>query len=266
MGYQMQNPVPNHFTLESDTIKLEPSPIESPLSSLVQTLPARLPSISAWYDDSSNTRRPSTTSLASSWALISEPQSPVDPIGDLSLHERATRRLSQLSGHFPSPYPSPGSTPGPEEHIVMKSKTKAKTRSVRGVTQTSDDASKKDLTSEEVTRMKVKATREQEARLEQSQSLARAWQECLITNPNFIREGVTRDGRRGLRQLKRNNINERIEKPNEVNKDQLTDLNTMCHRQLREINIRQIENHRLRGRYAEASALERELRGVGTHL
>lgn len=118
--------------------------------------------------------------------------------------------------------------------------------------------------------MEAKANREKDARFEQSQSLARAWQECLITNPNFIREGVTRDGRRGLRQLKSNNIDERIKEaghtPNEINKDQLVDLQTTIHRQHREMIIRQIENHRLRGRYSEASELERELKGVGTHL
>jgi hypothetical protein len=193
----------------------------------------------------------------------------VDAIGDLDQHERGLRALHRLNQSpvqmITSPYPSPGSTPGPEDHVVQKSKTKAKTRSVRGVAHASD-ASNKDLTPEEKERMKAKAEREINARFEQSLSLARAWQELLITNSDFIREGVTKDGKKGLRRLKSNNIDERIKGANEINKDQVVDLHTICHRQLREMNIRQIENHRRKGRYDEALELERELRGVGTHL
>ncbi|OAG07244.1 uncharacterized protein CC84DRAFT_1175092 [Paraphaeosphaeria sporulosa] len=278
MGYQMQNPAPHHFKLENDTIKLEPSPIDSPLSSLSQTLPGPLPSISAWYDDNNSTRRSSTSSL-SSCTLISELPSPVNPIGDLALNERASRRLSQLFGQlqppaaapstarstcdFISPYSSPGSTPGPENHVVRKSKAKAKTRAVRGVAKAADDLEPKPV---ELAQKEAKALREQDARFDQSVSHADLWQECKKTNPNFIREGVTRDGRRGLRQLKKNNIDHRIDRPNEINKEHLIDLSTICHRQFREIIIGEMNNHRFNGRYAEAKVLEEKFREVGTRL
>jgi hypothetical protein len=195
----------------------------------------------------------------------------VNPIGDIDHHERslrALRRLDQLSGQMAtSPYSSPGSTPRPDDHVVQKSKAKAKTRSVRGVAHASN-ASNKDLPREEKERIKAKAKAEREiySRFCLSLSLTAGWQELLNTNANFIREGMLKDGKKGLTRLKSNNIDKRIEGANEVNKDQVVDLLRICHRQFREISIRQIENHRKRGRYVEASELERELRGVGTHL
>ncbi|KAF9738443.1 hypothetical protein PMIN06_007338 [Paraphaeosphaeria minitans] len=265
MGYQMQNPVPHQLKLENDSIKLEPSPIESTLSSVAHTLPRPLPSISTWYDDNTSTRRSSTSSL-SSWTLLSELPSPVNPIGDLALHERASRRLSQVFGQLQSPaspYSSPGSTPGPENHVVRKAKAKAKTRAARGVTKAADD---QESTPVELAQKEAKALREQDARFDQSVSHADLWQECKTTNPDFIRVGVTRDGKRGLRQLKKNNIDHRIDRPNEINKEHLIDLATICHRQFREIIIGEMDNHRFNGRYVEAKALEEKLRAVGTHL
>ncbi|KAJ4357910.1 uncharacterized protein N0V89_002487 [Didymosphaeria variabile] len=283
----------HHFNVEGDNIKSEPSTSEHSLWPPTRNRTGPLPPISEWYNDGNDTRRSSTSSLASSTALISEAQSPVDPIGDNHLNERATRRLYQLSGHMlpslyqpsehdssqqqrwnpsssSSSYPSPGSTPGPEDHVVQRSKAKAKARSARGVTQAPDATSIKDLTPELIGQKKVKADRETVARFEQSQALARAWEECLIHNPDMLHEGVTRDGKKGLKKLKRNNIDDRIVKagllPNQINKDLLIDLITIMLRNHRATAIREIDNHRKHGRYDDALRLERELRAVGTHL
>ncbi|KAL1612485.1 hypothetical protein SLS60_000712 [Paraconiothyrium brasiliense] len=287
MAFQMAH----HFKVEGDNTRLEPSTNEHLLWPPSQDRPGPLPPISEWYNDHSDTRRSSTSSLASSTAVFSEAHSPVDPLGDDPLNKRATRRLSQLSGHMlpspclssehdssqqqrwnpsSSPYPSPGSTPGPEDHVVQRSKAKAKARSARGVTQGPDATSIKDLTPELIGQKKVKADRETIARFLLSQALARAWEECLIHNPDMLHEGVTRDGKKGLKQLKRNNIDDRIEKagllPNQINKDHLIDLITIMLRNHRATVTREIDNHRKYGRYEDALRLERELRAVGTHL
>ncbi|KAL5371836.1 hypothetical protein DPSP01_013964 [Paraphaeosphaeria sporulosa] len=269
MGFQMQNPVPHSFKLEDNAIKLEASPIQPPSSSVAQTLSRPLPPISAWYDDK--------IEQSSSFTLSSEPPFAVGPTGDLAPNQRA---MTQWSANFQfaatvhnsardstcnsaSLCSSARSTSAPENLVVRKSKAKAKTRAVRGVAKAADDLEPKPV---ELTQKEAKALREQDARFDQSVSHADLWQECKKTNPNFIREGVTRNGRRGLRQLKKNNIDHRIDRPNEINKEHLIDLSTICHRQFREIIIGEMNNHRFNGRHAEAQVLGQKLKLVGTHV
>jgi len=131
--------------------------------------------------------------------------------------------------------------------VIQRSKAKAKTRSVRGVASAVEE-------------------KRSQVRLHHNQCFARAWQECLITNPHFIREGMTEDGRRGLRRLSSNNRDGRLDNPSQISKDQLVDLLTICHRQFRNMVLRQIERHHENDRHIEALELEIELRQVGTHL
>lgn len=206
----------------------------------------------AWYDDSTYTRQSSTTSLSPPGT-----QPPVHPIDDLTPNELAIRGLGQLNGCPPSPHPSLDSTPGPKVHVVQKPeaeakpKPKAKTRPVRRVASAAD---------------KAKAKAQADARLRHNQCLARAWQECLNTNPYFILEGVTKDGERGLCRQNLTRIGKRVEDPCEIAEDQLIDLQTICHRQFREMLMHQIDRHLLFGRYLEALELDEQLKRVGTYL
>ena len=154
------------------------------------------------------------------------------------------------------PDPSPGSAPTTKAR--QKSEAKAKRSYVKVGKARRSRAEEKEQ----------KRHNEREARSDIRLCFARAWQECLNTNPNFLEEGVTWGGGIGLTTLKSNNVmmHKDNSNPCNVKKQDVLNLQTICHRQFRQIILDQIDKLRELGHPTEALELQGRLGRVGTNL
>lgn len=153
-----------------------------------------------------------------------------------------------------------------------RSKAKASARSRRGVqAHPQDDMQEDDFSKDDsftMTKGIAKKMKEQESRKELTWSLSKLFDVFHLFNPNIEVEGITKEGNKGLKHLKANNIDDDIRnagfRPIEINKDQCVDMATIILEQVHETLSLEIDRHVRAGRHQEAQELAESMAKFGT--